>query len=746
MQVRIITKTKWFILAIVFAYAVTAVALALPVTQIIVDGSAGDWDTNIALHSDRAGDAENGYLDFTQGYAFVNLDSLYFLVNVTNSAAAVVQFDLFVIVDGRTHLLSWAPGDTQAGHADVTENFEFLGITIESEFALGDAFEGRISLHDLGDPDTVRIREVVAMIGDCCDSPAWRAADAWSPLVSTPVRQEIDAEVLARSERPGHIIMDNPALEAEYLYRDYIQLPQFVAIGPEGKLYIADQLGRHVVLLSDDGSVDDLQLWRDPFMWAGTAPSDVAFDSQGGLHVSDRDRVFVVSPTGEAEPIPDLFGVNGFTFGPDDEIYFTNWEEGGRVMKRDASGRVTVVARGIENAEDLVFSPDGSLYVSQHSLSTVVKVNTTTGSVSPFYTLGDWFPQLYLAIDPDGDLWIRTISYLSQLDATGQKKPFEVDGRRYMGGDIYDLGLETPGGIAFDEQGRLWITSYNSSVRLLSPVAQGVPDPAMKLTLLRPGFCPGIVGGDIEADEQGNVYVYNSNPSPGEIWRIAPTGAVSVLYQVQDRGNVGMALDSDGRLYLGLPSGEIIWLDETGSSHHHAWLHAWSLAIGADGELYAAVGDGGEPRTIVRIDSRDRYTTILEEFNGHNLGGGNLYGPGPVCIDAAPDNGLYLYDGAQKIILFVDFDGNANLFSDDPRMKGIRGPAPLAVSPDGSVFLILTDIDGPDAYSLIRFSMTGSVEIYARKIYGDPLGMVVSPDGRWLYIAENGSVDKLPLE
>ena len=118
-QIRRITNTKRVILAIVFAYAATAVALALPVTQIIVDGSAGDWDTNIALHSDRARDAENGYLDFTQGYAFVNLDSLYFLVNVTNSAAAVVQFDLFVIVDGRTHLLSWAPGDTQAGHADA---------------------------------------------------------------------------------------------------------------------------------------------------------------------------------------------------------------------------------------------------------------------------------------------------------------------------------------------------------------------------------------------------------------------------------------------------------------------------------------------------------------------------------------------------------------------------------------------------------------------------------------------------
>ncbi len=735
-----------FIVVTLTCLLFAVVAQAAPITEITIDGFAGDWDTSIVLHSDPSGDAARGYLDFTKGYAFVNLESLYFLVEFADPSAPVVQFDLLVIVDGRTHLVSWSPGDSVAGHADVTEGFEFLGMTTSSEFAFGEALEGRISLRDLGDPSSVRLIKIVAMIGACCDYPAWRDADTWSPLRSTPVRQEVDAEVLARDERPGHIIMADPALEAEYLYRAFIQLPQFVAIGPDGKLYIPDQLGRHVVRLSDDGSVDDLQLWRDPFMWAGTAPSDVAFDSQGNLYVSDRDRVFAVHSIGEAELIADLFGVNGFTFGPDDEIYFTNWAEGGRVMKRDTTGSVSVVAQGIENAEDLVFAPDGSLYVSQHSLGSIVKVNTSTGSVSPYYTLGYWVPQLYLAIDPEGDLWVRTISYLCQLDATGRKKPFTVNGERYMGGEISNLGLETPGGIAFDEEGRLWITSYNSSVRLLEPVAQGVPDPAMRLTLLRSGFCPGLVGGDIEADEQGNVFVYNSNSSPGEIWRITPNGGITVLYQVQDRGNVGMALDSDGRLYLGLPSGEIIWLDTSGSSHHHAWLHAWSLAIGTDGELYAAVGNGGEPRTLVRIDSRDRYTTILDEFNGHHLGGSNPYGPGGVCIDAAPEGGLYLYDGTQKIILFVNFEGNARLFSDDPRLKKIRGPAPLAVAPNGSVFVILSDTAGPEAYSLLRFSASGSVNTYARGLYGDPLAMVVSADGKWLYVAENGSVDKLPLE
>ncbi|GAI89925.1 unnamed protein product, partial [marine sediment metagenome] len=93
----------------------------------------------------------------------------------------------------------------------------------------------------------------------------------------------------------------------------------------------------------------------------------------------------------------------------------------------------------------------------------------------------------------------------------------------------------------------------------------------------------------------------------------------------------------------------------------------------------------------------------------------------------------------------VDFDGRANVFADIPLIRKTCGPAPMAVSPDGDVFINANDAPYPYGYSLLRIDPNGNYETYASEIYGDPLGAVVSSDGQWLYISENGAIDKIPL-
>ena len=39
----------------------------------------------------------------------------------------------------------------------------------------------------------------------------------------------------------------------------------------------------------------------------------------------------------------------------------------------------------------------------------------------------------------------------------------------------------------------------------------------------------------------------------------------------------------------------------------------------------------------------------------------------------------------------------------------------------------------------------GQIEVYATGVCGDPQALVISPDGRWLYVAENGAIDKIEL-
>ncbi|GAG19752.1 unnamed protein product, partial [marine sediment metagenome] len=250
-----------------------------------------------------------------------------------------------------------------------------------SSFAFGPALEVRIDLRDLGSPEHVNLNRIMVMVGECCQQPAWHAADVWQPTRPTPVVDEIDAPLSLRSERPGHVIMAAGDVKAEYLYRGFVQNPGGIAWGPDGHLYIADELGRHVVRLSPNGTMSDLGTWRNPNMWNENGPCDVVFNSKGNLYVNNHaGGLYAIGPDGNAKMLPGIRGqpVGGITFSSDDELYYTDMG-GGRVLKVGADGQSQVVAHGIENAFDLVFGHDGTLYASQLSLSRVVRVDVTTG-------------------------------------------------------------------------------------------------------------------------------------------------------------------------------------------------------------------------------------------------------------------------------------------------------------------------------------------------------------------------------
>lgn len=48
-------------------------------------------------------------------------------------------------------------------------------------------------------------------------------------------------------------------------------------------------------------------------------------------------------------------------------------------------------------------------------------------------------------------------------------------------------------------------------------------------------------------------------------------------------------------------------------------------------------------------------------------------------------------------------------------------------------------------YTLYRISREGVSEKLAYSVTGDPWGMDVSADGKWLYVAESGVIDQIPI-
>jgi hypothetical protein len=218
------------------------------------------------------------------------------------------------------------------------------------------------------------------------------------------------------------------------------------------------------------------------------------------------------------------------------------------------------------------------------------------------------------------------------------------------------------------------------------------------------------------------------------VLRFKPDGQVEVLIQDGADGRTAVAVDSVGTVYLGMPYGKIVRIEPDGTLSNYATLLTRRMVFGADGALYAIVGDFNQPKSIVRITDVDKFSTIATQIDGTSLGNGEIH------ISPALDSGLYVFTEMERNLFFVDFNGQGRLIANLQTLGG-GGPAVMAASPvTGDIYFIP---HGP--YKVYRISAEGSSEEVATGVYGDPWGMVISDDGNWLYVAESGAIDKIPI-
>jgi hypothetical protein len=201
-----------------------AAFLGIADSPIEVDGSKEDWEGREIVGADPAGDAEKGYLDLTNGYAFYDEKALYFLVDTVDPAASYVWFDLRFTVGGRKYVCSVNPGSRSGYIGDETSGYQEVGQTKFSKFAFGPAFEGRIDLRDLGSLKNIRLESLNAMIGECCEYPAWRPADVWEIRVSTPSEKESLVSPLPEPKADEALILPTEQVQEEALILPTVQV------------------------------------------------------------------------------------------------------------------------------------------------------------------------------------------------------------------------------------------------------------------------------------------------------------------------------------------------------------------------------------------------------------------------------------------------------------------------------------------------------------------------------------------
>ena len=245
-----------------------------------------------------------------------------------------------------------------------------------------------------------------------------------------------------------------------------LQVPDDVAIGRDGDLYITEILGAKVTRMSPDGSRRAVV----GYLGDGTSlPNGIAFNAQGRLFATDLafadpshpGGLWELDPSGvrPASPIVrPLPTPNGFAFGPDGKAYIPEMFAGridvvdvdartvhalvggfgylvalkvdpagrlvvmetdtGRVWRVDrTSGARTLLAQGQPGLDNLVITPGGTIYVTNFVHGNVWRVNESRHTLEPLLPDRSLGMPMSLSESPDGSLLVGDLTAVSRVRA-----------------------------------------------------------------------------------------------------------------------------------------------------------------------------------------------------------------------------------------------------------------------------------------------------------------------------------------
>jgi len=181
----------------------------------------------------------------------------------------------------------------------------------------------------------------------------------------------------------------------------------------------------------------DLNYSLKPFINEMMNATGLAFDSEGLLHISSRfdGMVYQVTP----------------------------------------NGSMSVYVEGMGVATGLAFDGDGNLYVGDRS-GTIFRISPSR-QIFVFATLEPSIAAYHLAFGPDGYLYV-TGPTTSSFDCVYRVSPEGAV-------EVFYRGLGRPQGLAFDEQGRLYVAASMAGRKGIVRIAQ---DRQAELFLSGPGI------------------------------------------------------------------------------------------------------------------------------------------------------------------------------------------------------------------------------------------------------------------
>ena len=203
--------------------------------------------------------------------------------------------------------------------------------------------------------------------------------------------------------------------------------------------------------------------------------------------------IYKISPDGFVEPfLSDIVNPTGLAFDADDVLHVTSRYEG-ELYRVTPFKEVTTLATDLGVATGLAFDRRGKIYVGDRS-GTIFQVNEL-GEARPFASLEPSVSAYHMAFGPDGDL------YVSGPTVSSYETIWRVDA---MGGvTSFYRGLGRPQGLAFDEEGNLYVAA---SLRGQRGIVRITPDGEHAELAVAGGALVGLA-----FDERGNLITVSTS-------------------------------------------------------------------------------------------------------------------------------------------------------------------------------------------------------------------------------------------